>query len=546
MMTIPQSTSAAASSNETRFEEMKRYVRFTDDHARHLAAFGTYARPHFERIAAEFYDRTREHEDAHRVFADDAQTDRLRATLVVWMERLCSGPHDEAYYLERTKIGRIHVKIGLPQRYMFTGMALIRSALQALASELPAEQAVRTRDALARILDLELAIMLESYHDDYVARLQRLDRIENERLSKQLARSEHRYTSAVELARVLIVGLDAEGRIWLFNREAERLTGIARDEVLGRSFVETLFPEELRQDDGARILRAARGDASEHGTWEGPMLTRSGKTRVVRWQLSYVPNAKDEEVVLFAIGADVTDANALQEKTLRAEKLAAVGTLAAGLAHEIRNPLNGALLHVTFLERALKKMSGSTDALNAASIVGEEIRRLSALVRDFLVFARPGPPQMKKTSLRELCIRAAGLASTDAEASKAKLDLQLPTADTNVLLDAEKIEQVFLNLLRNAIEAVGSVGGGTVTMRIRRSPRHVAVEVEDDGPGLPSADAPIFDAFYSTKPDGTGLGLAIVQRIVSDHGGNVSFESRPGRTLFRVELPIGIDPGEGP
>jgi signal transduction histidine kinase len=100
-----------------------------------------------------------------------------------------------------------------------------------------------------------------------------------------------------------------------------------------------------------------------------------------------------------------------------------------------------------------------------------------------------------------------------------------------------------LNLLNNAVEAVGSVGGGSVLLRGRRGPRHVLIDVQDDGPGLSSPDAPIFDAFYSTKEGGTGLGLAITHRIVTDHGGTIDVSSRPGKTNFHIALPI--EPGAG-
>ena len=194
---------------ETLFDEMKRYVRFSADDARDLVAFGAVAGPHFTRIADEFYERIREHEDAHEVFTGEEQIERLKRSLVRWMQRLCDGPHDEAYYAERAKIGRVHVKIGLPQRYMFTAMALIRAAFDSLTDDMPAEEGKRARHALARALDLELAIMLETYREDFVARLQRIERIETQRLARALAQSEHRYVSAVELARVLVVGLDA-------------------------------------------------------------------------------------------------------------------------------------------------------------------------------------------------------------------------------------------------------------------------------------------------------------------------------------------------
>src|SRR6188768_1238319 len=140
---------------ETLFAELKRYVRFTDEDSAALREFGPAAEPQFERIAAEFYDRIREHEEAHAVFTGEEQIMRLRRSLVRWMKRLCDGPHDEAYFQERAKIGRVHVRIGLPQRYMFTAMALIRSSFDELASALSG--APRIRHALDRILDLELA-----------------------------------------------------------------------------------------------------------------------------------------------------------------------------------------------------------------------------------------------------------------------------------------------------------------------------------------------------------------------------------------------------
>ncbi len=526
---------------ETLFGEMKRYVRFTDDDARALAAFGQVAAPHFERIAAEFYERVREHEEAHAVFTGEAQIERLRRSLVRWMERLCSGPHDEDYYAERSRIGRVHVRIGLPQRYMFTAMALIRGAFDLIAAGMPPPRAEAVRAALARVLDLELAIMLETYREDYVARLQRTERQENERLRGELARSEHRAASAVELARVMVVGADAAGSIVLFNHEAERVTGYAADEALGRPFVELLVPESLRDSDGARFMRAAAGSSSPPEVWEMLIRARSGRERAVRWLLSPVPPTPDDSVTLYVVGRDVTDENAVRAQTLQSERLAAVGALAAGLAHEIRNPLNGALLHVTYLERALKRAGGNPGALEATHFIGFEIQRLSALVRDFLVFARPAPPDRKPQSLPEVCRRAVAVVAADAERVGADVTVDLPAADLVANVDASKVEQVLLNLLRNALDAVGAAKGGRVTLRLRREPRHALVEVEDDGPGLTSPDAPIFDAFYSTKAQGTGLGLAIVHRVVGDHGGAVDVESRPGRTVFRVRLPLSGD-----
>ena len=256
-----RATVSAMPNRETRYAELKRYVRWTDTDAAELRAFGAVASPRFRAIAEEFYDRIREHEAAHDVFTGEAQIERLKCSLVRWMDRLCQGPHDEAYFLERANVGRVHVKIGLPQRYMFTAMALIRASLVAIADTMPAERAAAVRHTLARALDIELAIMLETYHEDVIARLHRLEASDRAQLEVALARSEHRYARAMEQGRVVVIGLDAAAHVVLFNSEAERLSGWARDEVLQRPFTETHLLERFRAVEGRRVVRLAAGEA---------------------------------------------------------------------------------------------------------------------------------------------------------------------------------------------------------------------------------------------------------------------------------------------
>jgi PAS domain S-box-containing protein len=524
--------------SETAFEEMKRYVRFTDADARLLAALHPHAAASFPEIAASFYERIREHEGAHDVLTGEEQVGRLQRSLVRWMHRLFGGRYDEGYFEETATIGRVHVRVGLPQRYMFVAMALVRSALLRVADEALGEASGPTRDALNRLLDLDLAIMVGAYADDQMSRLRRADQLERARLDRTLAKTEHRYEYAVELARVLFVGLDAQARVRLFNREAERVTGLARDEVLGTPFAE-LLPDGVADEHAALVARAAEGKGAGPDVFDGAIRTRSGKVRDVRWQLAYAPSESDDEIVLFAIGQDTTDENALAARVRQSEKLAAVGTLAAGLAHEIRNPLNGAQLHLTVLERDLKRAAcGGAEAIDTIHVVRDEIRRLDALVSDFLEFARPRPLDLAPCSVRALCERAVKLVAPAAEAASVEISLDLPVSELTIDADTAKLQQVLLNLLQNAVEATAPGGGGRVTIRARRRPKEAMIEVEDDGPGLPSPDAPVFDAFYSTKAHGTGLGLAIAHRIVTDHGGSIDVQSRPGSTIFRVALPI--------
>ena len=232
----------------------------------------------------------------------------------------------------------------------------------------------------------------------------------------------------------------------------------------------------------------------------------------------------------------------MEERTRQAEKLAAIGTLAAGLAHEIRNPLNGAQLHVSFLQRAIKRKGSEQDMLEATQVVADEITRLAHLVTEFLDFARPKPLQLKPVSVCKLCEHAKAMVQAQADGLGVSLSCDLPSADIVFEADAAKLTQVLLNLLQNGVESAGPTGGGSVVLRCRRGPRHVLLEVEDDGPGLPSPEAPIFDAFFSTKEGGTGLGLAITHRIVTDHGGSIDVTSRADKTMFRITLPLTESP----
>jgi PAS domain S-box-containing protein len=528
---------------ETRFDELKRYVRFDDDDARALLALRPLAAPQFERIAREFYERIREHEDAHAVFTGEAQIDRLQRSMVRWMDRLLSGTYDEAYLEETRKIGRMHVRVGLPQRYMFTSMALIRVSLEAVAEKELGAGAARTRSALTRLIDLELAIMVESYREDLEAQVLRREALEAQSLRTDLARALRLHETAVDATPSLVIGLDANGAIRLFNREAAKVTGRAPEDVFGVSFVDTLVPPDLRERDGALIESLLSGPPRQLSE-ETVIATRSGRLREVLWHFSRVPEGAPGDAVLFAVGSDVTDSRAVSRHTHQHEKLAALGTLAAGLAHEIRNPLNGAQLHIAFLKRALQAKKLEPEMIDAASVVAEEIKRLARLVSEFLDFARPSALAKNRVVVQALFARALELTAAPAEAAGIAFHVDTPPQDLTIVADAAKLEQVLLNVVQNAIEALVPGGTGNIVLRARRHPRHVLLEIEDDGPGLPSPDAPVFDAFFSTKPAGTGLGLAITHRIITDHGGTVDVESRPGRTCFRLTLPIGKDTSE--
>ncbi len=337
---------------------------------------------------------------------------------------------------------------------------------------------------------------------------------EREVLRRQLEASERRHRDVIDQAPALILALDSVGKIVIWNRQLETVTGFTREEMLGK--------------DGLRIIDHHKPVRLEQ---------KGGGHRSVRWNTSMVAQPGGAPPLCYAVGEDVTEERAMHLRAMRAERLAAVGTLAAGLAHEVRNPLNSATLQLQMLERKLARGTLDEQSLQGTvAVVKSEIERLDALVRDFLAFAKPTPISTKLDDINELVSNVVHLVDVEAANCRVELNADLDANLGRLELDPQAIKQVLLNLIRNAIQAIGSSGRVCIRTRPSEARASVVLEVEDDGPGFPE-DAPVFDAFYTTKDEGTGMGLAIVHKLVSEHGGSIAVDSEPGRTCFRIELP---------
>jgi len=318
----------------------------------------------------------------------------------------------------------------------------------------------------------------------------------------------------VESIPAFVIALDDQGKILTWNRQLEETTGYLRDQMLGT--------------DGRKLVGS--GDRAI------TLPVKGAAVRKVRWNRAEIEVAGRH--IVYAVGIDVTDEQEMLRRLLRSERLAAVGTMAAGLAHEVRNPLNSASLQLTLLERRLARGEGAADILPIAATIKSEIDRLDRLVRDFLAFSQPRPLDVKRVEVEPLLSSLMSLIAPLAEAGGVSLQSEIAPHLPAIAGDAERLRQVFLNLTRNALEAMHS-RGGTLVLRAHADNDAIEVEVEDDGPGF-AEELPIFDPFFTTKEQGTGLGLSLVHRIVTDHGGSIRVQSRPGRTCFTLRLPAAI------
>lgn len=517
------------------FEEIKSYVGFCSDDEAALRAFFPVAEPHFETIVKEFYALTRIYEGAASVLRDEAQVQRLQLTLRQWLAELLKGPWDDAYLERRARIGQVHVKVGLAQHYMVTAMSRIRANLDRIAATAypDAPERVSTlRRAIGRVCDIDLAVMLETYRSDLIARLHRMEQVEKDALLSRVAGFERLYRQATETAELIMVTLDERCRVVLFNTTAARVTGYASDEVKGMDLFPLLFGAEAEQ-----VRAELLAQADTNGSLERPLVTRAGHARLVRWRVARQQHPEVSGPLWLLTGIDVTEERHLERQARINERLAVAGTLAAGLAHEIRNPLNGVNLHLAVIERSLSRLSEApTSAIESVSILKSEVKRLTALVSDFLEVARPRPMQRTPCDLNVILAPVVSLLRPEAETRNVELRFEPFPFEVVASVDPERLSQAVLNLLKNALDAVTE--GGHVVLRVRRMVQEAHIEVEDDGCGLPDPHAPIFDAFFTTKERGTGLGLSIVHRIVSDHGGTIVYESQRGRTVFTMKLPL--------
>ncbi|MDB4960589.1 MAG: integral rane sensor signal transduction histidine kinase [Myxococcales bacterium] len=228
-----------------------------------------------------------------------------------------------------------------------------------------------------------------------------------------------------------------------------------------------------------------------------------------------------------------------ERELVRSERLAAVGKMAAMITHEVRNPLSSIGLNTELLEDELTEVPNADEARGLCRSIHREVDRLTAITEEYLAFARLPKPKVAQESINVMVNALASFVREDLAVKQVKLTTELAPEDPHGLIDAGQIRQCLINLVRNASEAVAAKGGGRVTLRTRRDGDRVAIEVEDDGIGIPPDLLPrLFDPFFSTKDSGSGLGLALTQQIVRDHGGDLDVTSTVGRgTTFTVRVP---------
>ncbi len=319
-----------------------------------------------------------------------------------------------------------------------------------------------------------------------------------------------------------ILTVDGAERVTFVNRTGEELLGRSLRSLRHQGLPE-VFPE----------LGAALGAEESSGSHRGEVaFTRDGERRTLGFTVSPLSAPDGDARGRVVVFQDLTGLRRMELLVQRNERLAAVGSLAAGLAHELRNPLASVSGSVDLLRQSLP--DGATER-QLMAIVLRETDRLDGLITDFLSFAHPTPPSFAEVPVARLLGETMEIFRHDPSVAKAVLEVDVPD-ELRAWCDEGQVRQVILNLLINAVQATG--GEGHIQVLARAEDPHTLISVADDGPGIdPELAAQIFDPFFTTKERGTGLGLALVHRIIEAHGGRVEVESSPGRgSRFQVRL----------
>jgi PAS domain S-box-containing protein len=524
---FPASMDEPSSAVFARYQDLQRYVGWTPADEQRVVAASAIILPGTIALINDFYEEIQRHPQASRVITGgSAQIERLKQTLGKWLSELFSGKYDEAYVARRWRVGLKHVEIGLPQVYAAAALSRLRNGMiRTLRAQWRGgdEEALSlTLQSLNKLLDLDLAIIGDAYETEYVQQQQEAER---RKLTSVLHQEKELSAGLLAHAQAAVLILDQQGRIVRCNPFLEHLAGLTREEVQDRDWFDLFLPPGGRAPLRRALLESAPADSP--ATTVSSTLDCDGEQRHLHWSSVPLRDAEGHAFAILVIGHDVTDLHEAQRRALQAERLAAIGQMATGLAHESRNALQriGASAEMLELE-----VEGNAAALDLLARIQQSQTHLHQLLDEVRNYAAPVVLDTSACRISEVWREAWELLHAQRASRQAVLREHLAAKNLWIEGDQFRLVQVFRNLLENSLSACGDAAEIDITCEAARLNNNLAirVRVRDDGPGLSAEQRRrIFEPFYTTKPTGTGLGMAIAQRIVEAHGGTIAVGDGP-------------------
>lgn len=354
--------------------------------------------------------------------------------------------------------------------------------------------------------------------------------IENAQLFESVERAKSELEISLDAIQHSIFLVDTRMRIYRVNRTSEMVYGDSK-ELIGKKYTNILYNMEQPHPECAIWACLWSGQPVRR---EGPHPRWGGYYHFYAFPV-FNPTGTLERVVYYE--KDATEARKLEQRLQQSDRLKALGTLAAGIAHEIRNPLATINFNAQMLLRELSLDPAQEQMFDD---MVQEIKKIDRIVQQVLLFARPREPQFLPNQLNDVVRYCHDLAKVHLRKANVEVSLELEKDIPTLVMDFSQISQVVMNLILNAIEAMTGGGKLTIKTEYQKAPAALVLELSDTGPGILEEDRNrIFDPFFTRKPEGTGLGLSISRQILEKHGAYIELDSTPGEgTTFRIVFPL--------
>ena len=372
--------------------------------------------------------------------------------------------------------------------------------------------------------------MKSRFFDKLIERVDRVGSSEVQNFLNRLAEESDFFKNVFDALQEGIIVADESGLIHYINNGASRLFGLNPETVTGEYIAENI--QGLNWDN---LISGKSSSVSKDLEVFYP------ENRYLNFYIKPInTKSKDDELAYVMLIRDITESRKGEEEKLESERISALTMLAAGVAHEIGNPLNSMNIHLQLLERKLKKAVPDLYEAELRDLIetsADEVKRLDYIIDQFLKAIRPSQPQLEPTDVNELVKESMRFLEPEIKDRGINLTLELRSALPPLQLDSDQIKQAFYNVVKNASQATSP--GGSIKVRSDLSDEHVSVIFTDTGEGISASEmSDVFQPYFTTKKSGTGLGLLIIRRIIREHGGDIKISSEEGKgTSVTISLP---------
>ena len=354
----------------------------------------------------------------------------------------------------------------------------------------------------------------------------------------------------LNIAGVIIVAINDKGIVTLINKRGCDVLGYKEEEIVGKNWFDLCVPERMRKERKDTFKKVMAGEKEEVEDYENSILTKSGEERIIAWHNTTLTDENGHIIGTLSSGEDVTLRKQTEEELIRSEKLVSLGQLAASVAHEVNNPLAGIMVYVKLFLKKYKERKLQTENTEKQLLkVEKELDRTTRIIRNLLDFARQSEPNIRPVDINKVLEAALLLVGHQIDLENIKLEKKSDAHLPLVLADFDKIQQVLINIIMNAIQAMPDGGNLTIATSVAKDIKinqflkdTVRIDIRDTGVGITKENmSKLFTPFFTTKEKGkgVGLGLPVVHGIIEQHKGKIEVDSEPEvGTTFTIYLEV--------